>query len=382
MKYSYLLMILFAGLCSAQRLKVIDSENDKAIPHARVILSNQVVYTNEDGFAPVSQDARNFEISASGYQKKIITVFNSRIKLTPAYKNVGEVKIVSVDIRKLLGDVSKNYHKRYYNEPSLYDVVYKEKKLDNNKLYFLVIAETKLWSKSNHYNYKDGIRKNYDEILQMQLNNVKYLKNVKGDSIFTTGTNEFSHEYMGNYFFNFELNRTLNHIKSDGAKYSGKMIFEEGDEQLIKFKIKSGVRIELEGEFKYNKTDKVITYFEVHYVQTGYPPVRRKTADGVEYDYQLGDASLIFDFYKKDGMYLPALTRFEGDKYSAFYLGKKHERKFSREIIYNTFEKSNKEGLSQKVDFGKNIWENVPVKEEKEDAILLSADEQAFINEK
>lgn len=186
----------------------------------------------------------------------------------------------------------------------------------------------------------------------------------------------------GIIFFSFELNRTLNHVRSIGSKYSGRLIFEEGDEQLITFKIKSGAGIELKGEFKYNKTDKVITYFEVHYLQTGYPPVRRKTAEGVEYDYQLGDAALIFDFYKKDGMYLPALTRFEGDKYSAFYLGKKHERKFSREIIYNTFEKSNKEGLTQKVDFSKSIWENVPVKEQKEDAILLSSEEQVFIDKK
>ncbi|MCT2564078.1 hypothetical protein [Chryseobacterium herbae] len=382
MKHSYIFMILFFGLFSAQKLKVVDSENGKPISHARVILSNQIVYTNEDGFAPVAEDVKDFEISASGYQKKKVSNFNSLIKLIPAYKKIEEIKIVSIDIRKLLKDVSKNYHKRYYNEPSLYDAIYKERRVDNNKLYFLAIAETKLWSKSNQYNYKDGIRKNYDDILQMQLNNVKYLKNITADSILVTNTNDFSHEHMGNYFLNFELNRTLNHVTSINSKYSGKIISEEGDEQLITFKIKSGAGIELKGEFKYNKADKVITYFEVHYLQTDYPPIRRKTPEGVEYDYQLGDASLIFDFYKKDGVYLPALTRLEGDKFSAFYLGKKHERRFSREIIYNTFEKSNNEGLTQKVDFSKSIWENVPVKEDKEDAILLSAEEQAFLNEK
>lgn len=368
MKHSYLIMILFFGIFSAQKLKVVDSENAKPISRARVILNHQIVYTNEDGFAPVAENVRDFEISASGYQKKKVTTFTPVIKLIPLYKNIGEVKIVSINIRKLLADVSKNYHKRYYNGPSLYDAIYKERRVDNNKLYFLVIAETKLWSKSNQYNYKDGIRKNYDDILQMQLNKVKYLKNLKADSIFTTSTNEFSHEYMGNYFLNFELNRTLNHIKSEGSKYSGKIISEEGDEQLITFKVNSGAGIELKGELKYNKADKVITYFEIHYLQTGYPLIRRKTKEGVEYDYQLGDAALIFDFYKKDGMYLPALTRLEGDKFSAFYLGKKHDRKFSREIIYNTFEKSGKEGFTQKVDFNKSIWENVPVKEDKEEA--------------
>ncbi|WP_345987934.1 hypothetical protein AAEU33_12925 [Chryseobacterium sp. Chry.R1] len=382
MKHSYLYLILFFGLFSAQKVKVIDSENGKAIFHARIVLNNQVVYTNEDGYTPLGQNAGNFEVSAFGYQKRKVSGFNSFIKLKPSFKNIEEVKMVSIDIKKLFNDIRKNYEKRYYNEPSLYNVVFKEKRSDNDELCFLVITEAKLWSKSNHYNYNDGIRKNYDKILQMQLNNVKYLKNLKSDSIFSPGSNEFSHEYMGNYFLSFELNRTLNHINSINSKYSGKIISEEGDEQLMTFKVKSGTGIELIGDLKYNKTDKVITYFEVNYLQTNYPPIRRKMAGGIEYDYQLGDASLTFDFYKRDGMYLPALVRLKGEKYSAFYQGKKHERKFSREIIYNTFEKSNKEGLSYRVDFSKNIWENVPVKEEKEDAIILSAEEQAFINEK
>lgn len=382
MKHSYFLLVLFFGLFSAQKLKVVDFETGSPVSNARILLSHQIVYTNEDGFAPVNPDAANFEISASGFQKEKVRAFSPVIRLKPVYKDIGEIKIVDVDIKKLFQDVSKNYQKRYYNEPSLYDVVYKEKKSDNDKLYFLVIAEAKLWSKSNHYNYRDGIRRNYDEILQMQLNNVKYMRNMKSDSIFVAGTNEFSHEYMGNYFFSFELNRTLAHIKSKGSKYSGRLIFEEGDEQLISFKIQSGAGIGIKGEFKYNGTDQTITYFEIHYYQTQYPVMKRKTADGREYDYQLGDASLTFDFYKKDGMYVPALCKLDGEKYVAVYNGKRHERKFSREIIYNTFTKSDDQGLAAKVDFGKSIWENIPVKEEKDGTILLSEEEQAFINGK
>jgi hypothetical protein len=59
----------------------------------------------------------------------------------------------------------------------------------------------------NMYNFKQGFRKDYDEILQMQLNNVKYFKNIQSDSIFKGKTDEFSHEYLGNFFMNFELYR-------------------------------------------------------------------------------------------------------------------------------------------------------------------------------
>ncbi|MCJ7932265.1 MAG: hypothetical protein MUW56_01180 [Chryseobacterium sp.] len=382
MKAYYFLFLFFFGFLSAQKIRVVDAENGHPIPNARILLQDQIVYTNEDGFAPLDQNASNFTVSASGFQNRKVQQFYSPIALKPAYKNIDEVKLASVDIRKLFEDVNKNYKKRYYNEPSLYNVVYKEKRSDNNKLYFLVIAETKLWTKSNYYNYKDGFHKDYDKILQMQLNNVKYLKNIKSDSIFTAGANEFSHKYIGNYFFNFELNRVLFHLKDKDSKYSGWMFFEEGDEQLVSFKIKSGKGIEMEGEFKYNKADKVITYFEIHYLQDQYPMVKRKTPEGEEYDYQLGNAILIFDFYKNEVGYVPALSRLEGNKYVAYYKGVKHERKISRELVYNTFKKSDEKGLSPKLDFRKTIWDNIPVKENKNSTFLLSEEEQAFVNRK
>ena len=381
MKHYYFFLVLCFGLFSAQKIRVVDSETGIPIPNARIISQDQIVYTNEDGYAPIDQGAVNFEISASGFQNATFPQFNSSVKLKRAYKNIDEVKMASVDIREIFEDVNKNYKKRYYKEPSVYDVVYKEKKSDNNKLYFLTIAEAKLWSKSNYYNYKDGYQKDYDRILQMQLNNVKYLKNIKSDDIFIPGTNDFSHEYMGNYFFNFELNRVLFHLKNKGTKYSGWMFFEEGDEQLITFKIKSLEGIDVKGEFKFNKADKVITYFEIQYLQENVPMVKRKTATGEEYDYQLGNAVLIFDFYKKNGVYVPALTRLEGNKYIAYYKGVRHEKRTSRELIYNTFKKSDAEGLNPKVDFSKNIWDNVQVKENKNNTILLSEQEQAFVNE-
>lgn len=382
MKNYYFLFIFFFGIFSAQKLRVVDAETETPVPNARIILSNQIVYTNEDGFAPVDQGASGFEISASGFQNVKAAQFNSVIKLKRAYKDIEEVKMASIDLRKIFEDVSKNYKKRYYREPSLYDVVYKEKMSDNDKLYFLTIAETKLWSKGNYYNYKDGFQKEYDNILQMQLNNVKYLKKIKSDNIFTTGTTEFSHEYMGNYFFNFELNRVLFHLKTKGTKSTGWMVFEEGDEQQVVFKIKSGSGIDMKGEFKYNKADKVITYFEIHYLQENYPMVKRKTADGTEYDYQLGNALLVFDFYKNNGVYVPALNKLEGYNYIAVYKGVKHVKSMSRELIYNTFKKSDDKGLTPRVDFSKNIWENVPVEESKNNTILLSEEEQTFVNGK
>ncbi|PWN71877.1 hypothetical protein C1631_004475 [Chryseobacterium phosphatilyticum] len=378
MKHSYFLFILFFNLFSAQKLQVLDSENGSPIPNARIVLQDQIVYTNEDGFAPVDQSSAIFEISATGFQKLKIQQFRHSVKLKRIYKDIDEVKLIKVDLKEIFEDVQKNYKKRYYNEPSLYDIIYKEKRSDNNKLHFLVIAEAKLWSKTNFYDRN----KSFDKNLQMQLNNVKYLKDLRSDSIFTEGLKRFSDEYMGNYFFNFELKRVLAHVKNKESKYSGWIIFEEGDEQFITFKIRSGVGIEMKGELRYNKADKVITYFEIHYLQDQYPMLKRTTGEGEEFDYQLGNAILVFDFYKNRGVYVPAMSRLEGNKYVAYYKGVKHERKISRELIYNTFKKSDDKGISPRVDFSKNIWDNVSVQENKNSAILLSAEEQDFINRK
>ncbi|WP_343679382.1 carboxypeptidase-like regulatory domain-containing protein [Chryseobacterium arthrosphaerae] len=382
MKHSYLLFILFFGVFHSQQLKVVDAESGSPVPNARILLKDQIIYTNEDGIAPVSSDAPAFEVSASGYQKAEVRNFSPQIKLKPLYKDIGEIKIVNVDVKKIFEDVAKNYHKRYYNAPSLYDVVYKEKSFDNSKLFFLVIAEAKLWASDNMYNFKQGLRKDYDEILQMQLNNVKYLKNIKSDSIFTGKTNEFSHEYLGNFFLNFELYRELQHLKMKETKCTGRLIFEEGNEQLITFKISSANGVHMNGEFKYNTADKAITYFETHYFQENYPVVQRKTTDGKTFDYKLGDASLIFDFYKKNGSYIPAMTRLEGDKFTSYYNDETHVRKFSREMVYNTFTPSDKKGLDPKVDFKISIWNNDTVKENKVNTTLLSEEEKAFVNGK
>ncbi|UFH32838.1 hypothetical protein LNP04_03730 [Chryseobacterium sp. C-71] len=382
MKHISYLFVFLSAVLSAQKIQIVDSENGQPIANARILLPNQLLYTNEDGFAPVDESSKDFEVSASGFKKEKIKNFSSVIKLQPAFKDIEEVKIVSVDIKKLFEDVFKNYHKRYYDEPSIYDVVMKQKAFDNNKLHFMSISEAKLWSKTNSYNYKDGYNKKYDDILQLQLNNVKYLKINKSDSVFSAKVEEFKHEYMGNYFFNYELNRTLTNIRSHQAKYSGTLVSEEDGEQLISFKIKTIRGTKIEGNLKYNTADKVITFFVANYAMDDLPIEKKVSTDGRSFDYKYGNAILTFDFYKKDGLYVPALNKFETDNYTMFYKDETHVKKAMREIVYNTFAKSDKKGLDPKVDFAKSIWENIPVKDDKESTVLLSKEEQEFINQK
>lgn len=159
MKHIYLLFVLFSAFFSAQKLQVVDSENGKSIANARIILSNQLLYTNEDGFAPVDENSKDFEVSASGFKKENFKNFSSVIKLEPVFKNIEEVKIINVDIKKIIEDLHKNYNKRYFDKPSLYDITFKSKGFNNDSLFFMVIAEAKLWTKSNFTILEMGLRR-------------------------------------------------------------------------------------------------------------------------------------------------------------------------------------------------------------------------------
>lgn len=374
------ILILFSVSIQAQKLQVLDAENGKPLFNARIIIQDQILYTNDDGFAPVESTAANIEVSAVGYNKVNLALYKSTIKLKPSVRELDEVKIRSVDLKSLFEDLHQNYNKRYYDKPSVYDITYKSKSFNNDQLFFMVITEAKLWTKSNSYNYKDGIRKKYDDILQIQLNNVKYKKEAKSDALFNAKTNDFNHADMGDYFFSFEVNRILGNMKLKESKSSGKILAEDGDEQLIKVKVKSENGIMIEGEFKYNKADKAITFYSMNYQQAGYKPYNRTNTDGKEFQYQLGDVLVTYEFYKKNGTYLPSMKRKEGSKFYVIYEDKKDERKAVTEIIYNTFRESTKKGLENRVDFSKSIWENILVKDDKENTILLSKEEQEFVD--
>jgi len=380
MKQILILSLFFSISAYAQKIQILDAETHQPISGARIVLADQLVYSNEDGYAPLDKQAKDFVVSAAGYKTLKAGSYQEAISLKPALIDIEEVKIVDVDIRKLFEDIQRNYHKKYYDKPSLYDVTYKTKSFSNGKLYFLVIADAKIWSKSNAYNFREGLRKNYDDILQMQLNNVKYLKN-NSKTVFNGKSNEFSHAEMGDYFFSFEVYRLLMTINTKNTKFSGRLLSDDGEEQLISIRIKTDNGINIEGEMHYNKADKVITYFEALHQQTGYAPYKKTNTEGKEYEFQLGDVQLIYDFYKKDGKYLPALKKTIADKFIIRYDGGEEERKSTTETIYHTFSPSDKKGIEPRIDFTKNIWENIPVKENKESGMLLSREEQAFLNE-
>ncbi|KMQ67775.1 hypothetical protein ACM39_12680 [Chryseobacterium sp. FH2] len=363
-------------------MKIVDAQDKSPIPNARLILANEVLYTNEDGMVLIPNQISAIEIFNSGYESKKITHIDPVIELKPLYKEIEEVKIINVNIKNIVIDVFKNYRKRYFDKPSLYNIIYRQKNTSDGNLSLLMLAEAKLWSKSNMYNYKNTLQENYDEFVQIELNNIRYFKSKEAENNIIQGSSlDQSKDFVGNIFFNYELRRFTSYLESKDIKYSANVISENGDEQTIQFKASSPSGINVSGIIIYNTLDKVILHYELNYEQSKWPSYKKQTKDGLEYDFKPGDGVVVFDFYKKNKKYIPSQANMKGDCYIT-YDNIKSVKTFEREIIFQTFDETDSKGFENKIDFKKSLWENIPNQEQKDSKILLSKEEQDFIDQK
>ncbi|WHF52595.1 carboxypeptidase-like regulatory domain-containing protein [Chryseobacterium gotjawalense] len=383
MKVYILIPFVIFNFCNSQsvKLKIVDAESDLPISNARIILSNEVTYSNSDGFALLQKPIQNISISAFGYKSETISNITTEIKLTPLYQSIDEVQIKAVDFKTILENVSENYSKLYFNKSSIYDIVYKQKNIEDDSIYFLLIAEANLWTKSNLYNRKKADQKKYDDFIQLELNNIRFLKiaDDKKDEMNNADISA-SKEFLGTLFFNYSLEKFLNFLNGKGTKYSGNLTNENNGLQNISFNATSQSGIKLFGNFTYNKVDKVITYFELNYDQSVVTPYKFKDKNNIEHEFKPGNGQNIFEFYKNEDKYIPSFSKTQSDSYITTD-NIKHKKNFSREIIYQSFLPTRELGVSNKVDFTKQIWNNLVNEKPREDVILLTVKEQEFLKQ-
>lgn len=384
MKLIILSFLLVFELINSQvdtKIKIVDEEDNKPIYHARISFDNESYYTNEDGFVIIPNSASNIEVVANSYNSKKLLKVETMIKMTPIYNSIDEVIIHQIDIKKIFKDVLDNYKKRYNTEESLYKITYKQKNVDDGKVSFLLIGEGKLWTKSNMYNYKSAHNREFDDFLKLQLDDIKYFKNTIRDGEVCKGISlNVSRDFIGNIFFNYELNRVNGYFKVKNAKYSGRLISDNNNEQTISFNVDSS-ELNVKGLIIYHKADKAIKYYELHYDQTNYPSVKR-IINGHEYEHKVGNGVVYFDFHKNGGVYTPSLAGTKGFSFCSWD-GEKHKNTFTRDIVFNkVFDIINMDNFKG-IDLNKRIWENVKnIANEDNQSIVLTRDEKEFLDEK
>lgn len=113
MKIFNLFFLLFLNILYSQaiwKVKVVDEQEGTPIPNARILFSSEVLYTNDDGevLIPENKNVNMIDITKSGYISEKLTTGTSLLKMKPLYKQLEEVKIINVDIKKIFEEVSKN----------------------------------------------------------------------------------------------------------------------------------------------------------------------------------------------------------------------------------------------------------------------------------
>ncbi|SIT96576.1 hypothetical protein SAMN05660493_01264 [Epilithonimonas bovis DSM 19482] len=369
--------ILFFG---QQKVQILDSETSKPIPNARIISNNQVYYPNDEGFILLAENTGDLSISAFGYINQNIK-YAPIIKLRPKYQDIDEVKITSIDVTKILKLVSKNYNDVYYDKPQLYDITISQRSFENNNMKLLMIADGKFWSRDGQYNAKEAFNNKYNNFLQVEIDHLRYLKSEKAENPVKVKKQDTSQDYTGDMFFSYELFLTLRLATGKNVKTSGKLLAENGDEQDISFMIKTDRNMIYKGFILYNKRDKAITHFELDFNQSSSEPYKLKDENGVDYQKQLGDGLIIFDFYKSGEKYAPSKISVQGHGFKTMIGDKTYEYRSARVIIFKNFRKTDKNGLQNPVEINKAFWTTMKVSQDKGD-ILLTKEEQNFINEK
>jgi len=382
MKKLLFLFLQFPILFFAQqKVQILDSETSKPIPNARIISNQNVYYSNDDGYILLSENSNEQEISAIGYLSETVKKYAPIITLKPKYLNIDEVKMVSIDIKKILKDVSDNYSKIYSDQSQLYDITIKQRAFENNQMKLLMIADGKFWSKDGKYHPKDAFKDKFDNFVQLKIDDLRYLKSEAYENKIKMKKQNSSNDNIGDLFLNFELSRTLTFATLKRAKTSGKLLDDDGIDQDISFLIKLDSTHIYKGRLLYNKPDKAITHFELHFNQSSTKPFPLKDEDGVEYLRQLGDGILTFDYYKNGDRYIPSKIGFVVENIKTFVGDKIYENRSAREIIFKNFEKATSEGVQDPVKINQAYWKDLKVSNEKGD-ILLSKEEEEFINEK
>ncbi len=385
MKHIYSTIVLFSFVFSYSQsytnIKILDSESNKPIPQAKVISNNEIFYTNDDGNVLIPSQIKDVVVSAISYDAINSKLPVSEIKLSLIYKNIEEVEIKSINAKSIIEKVLYYYDKNYLVKPTLYSGTYKERSYIDNKIHKLLVADINLWTLNNKFDYK---KENMDSFVQMNLNNVKYYKTRRDEANYPFSQKEEKDKNdiksFAQRFFLYNQLYIMNYYTRD-LRINGKILNETDGVQEISFKSDFNKKeaIGFDGTIIYNVKENAIIYMKVHQTQPSYS---KEIMNNFDEKIKLAttDFFVSYDFVKEDGKYIP--SKIEMDYIADInYRNQNFPAISSKQFVFRTHKQSNNKGIVNKIDLSKNLIDNVPTKEVKESKILLSTEEQKFIDE-
>ncbi len=380
MKIYIFLLLLVVSLFPAQQqtIKIIDNETNKHIPKARIIAHGEAFYTNDDGLALLPETIGSYEVSAPGFQRQQVQGKKEVIRLQPAYSEIEAIQITPIDFRSELEYIGKNYKKLYFSKPAVYDIVFKEKNIEDSLIYLLVVAEGELWTKSNTYNRKVGVHF-IDKSLQLGFKKFNYLQFNVSKKETVEKSVPSSRSRWAQLLFYHELQNLISFINLKDTQFTTRLLSQDEEVQHIGFRAVSKRNVILQGTFTYHRKDRVITHYQIEYDQASIPAYTFTDADETEHTVKRGNGNTVYEFYKKDGAYYPTFAAWQADA-AITTDDRTHQYILMREVIFKKARETRKPVLENKADLNFSLWNNVASAAQSSDDILLSEEEQIFIN--
>lgn len=370
------IFILFSTqllLYSQNKYKIIDSESQASIANVELRGKEITFFTNDDGDITIPTTFKDsLLVYHPLYKQKIIIVnkaLSNLITLTPIEKTIPEVIIDGLSANKIFKDILKNYTKIYYDSPSEYDCLIKQKAFSDGKLNNLLISQMKIWTLFNGFDFSKS--KTPDSFLQISLNSILYYKTKNQDIQINPS------DFIFRFFLNSEIFGILQATEDSPLSSTCRKIEEDLYEITFESDYIEKEELKIQGEMIYNSKDKAITYLQIKTQQAN--TYTEKKIDNTLYKTYTTDTELKYTFIKNKGKYIPSSIEMNSKGFNTRENTTKNIPITSNQIIYfSTFNKGKHKGLKNKIDLSKKITDNIPDKEKNNSFILLSEQEKEF----
>ena len=231
-----------------------------------------------------------------------------------------------------------------------------------------MVSDIKIWALDNQFDFR---YKDLDKFLQISIDKVRYYK-VDNSEI------NFKKSFNTRLFLNGKLILLKRALKDISIK--SYIIYEDNKIRKISFQSNGSIQegISFRGIIEINKIDEAISYMEVEQVQNN--SIKKYKSDNDKFILSTKSVLVTYDFYKKDGKYIP--SRYVCIQKGVFeHKGVEKEFNRTREIIFSSKKVVTQKGLSNKIDMSKDIISHIPDTKITQNKLLLSIEEQKFINE-
>ena len=368
----FILSISSTLLFSQKTLIIKDSVTKENLKDVRIIADQEIFYTNDDGQVLIPDNKTNLVISNPFYKEKKTNGNTSVIYLSPSVKDISEVNIKTIDLKKMINALLKDYQKIYFTKKSNYLINIRQKAYSKTEIFNLLIANLNMWTRNNVFDFG---KKTYDSFLQLNLNNIIYYKTRTVDANYPfADIQPTPADFATKIFMNAELTSLQNDF---GNKNANAKIVSENDGILeINFSFLSE-KADYKGIILFNKEDKAIVYFEISGPEANENVKKNKF--GISYKTITDNFKTTYEFYKEKNQYFPSKMSVVANGRN-LYEGKVYPFDFKQDFIFNKRIKGSDSGLNKKIDLTKTLTGNIPTNEIKSSKTLLSTEEQSFVD--